>query len=301
MHVDAIIIGGSFAGLSAAIYLARARRSVLIIDAGKPRNRFAAQSHGFFAQDGSSPEVMIRTAREQVAAYPKVTFVDGFAVDAGKEDARLMVALDDGAVHTSDRLLLAFGVSDVLPKIEGLSDRWGQSVIHCPYCHGYEFSDRQLGVLQLSPVSQHQALLISEWGPTTFFLNGGNLPEEAVLEQFRKRNIVVESRAVTALLGPGSDLTHVQMDDGNRLELDALYIGPKHYLTSGIAEQIGCTLNQGPFGPSIAVDDMKMTSVANVYAAGDITRGGGHTVTFASSDGVMAGLAIHRSLAFGDK
>lgn len=299
MHFDAIIIGGSFAGLSAAIYLARARRSVLVIDAGKPRNRFAAQSHGFFALDGSNPGAMITMAREQVGVYPTVTFIDGVAADAWKEDGRLVVALEDGAVHSSDRLLLAFGVSDVLPKIAGLAERWGRSVIHCPYCHGYEFSDRQLGVLQLSPVSQHQALLISEWGPTTFLLNGGAAPDDAVLAQFSKRGITVENRSIEALVGPGADLSHVQLSDGAMLPLDALYIGPQQYLTSGIAEQIGCTLNQGPFGPSIAVDDMKMTSVPDVYAAGDITKGGGHTLTFASADGVMAGLAIHRSLAFG--
>lgn len=299
MHLDAIIIGGSFAGLSAAIYLARARRSVLVIDAGKPRNRFAAHSHGFFAQDGSSPAAMIKTAREQVGAYPTVTFIDGVAADAWKEGGRIMVALDDGAVHSSARLLLAFGVSDVLPEIAGLAERWGKSVLHCPYCHGYEFSERQLGVLQLSPVSQHQALLISEWGPTTYFLNGGAAPEDAVLEQFKKRGIAVESRSIKALAGPGADLSQVQLSDGATVALDALYIGPQQYFTSAIAEQIGCKLNQGPFGPSIAVDDVKRTSVSDVYAAGDITRGGGHTVAFASADGVMAGLAIHRSLAFG--
>ena len=298
-HYDAIIIGGSFAGLSAAVYLARARRSVLVIDAGQPRNRFAAQSHGFFAQDGSSPKAMIQTAREQVAAYPTVTFTDGVAADAWKEDGRLTVALEDGTLHSGARLLLAFGLSDVLPDIPGLAERWGQSVIHCPYCHGYEFSDKKLGVLQLSPVSQHQALLIAQWGPTTFFLNGGPTPEDGVLQQFRQHGVVIKNRSIAALVGSGKNLSQVELDDGDTLPLDALYIGPKHYLNSPIAEQIGCELNDGPFGPSIAVDDMKMTSVPDVFAAGDIARGGGHTVTFASSDGVMAGLAIHRSLAFG--
>ena len=299
MHFDAIIIGGSFAGLSAAIYLARARRSVLVIDAGKPRNRFAPQSHGFFGQDGSSPAAMIRTAREQVGAYPTVTFVTGVVADASKDDGRLLVALEDGAVHSGSRLLLAFGVSDVLPKIAGLAERWGQSVLHCPYCHGYEFSERRLGVLQLSPMSQHQALLISEWGPTTFFLNGGSAPQDDVLEQFDQRGIAIESRSIGALLGPGTDLSHVQLSDGTRLALDALYIGPQQYLNSPIAGQIGCKLEESPFGPFIAVDDLKMTSVPDVYAAGDITKGGGHTVTFASADGVTAGVAIHRSLVFG--
>lgn len=299
MQYDVIIIGGSFAGLSAAIYLARARRSVLVIDAGQPRNRFSDQSHGFFAQDGSSPKAMIQTAREQVAAYPTTTFIDGVAADAWKEDGRLVVVLEDGTMHSSARLLLAFGVSDVLPDIPGLAERWGQSVIHCPYCHGYEFSDKKLGVLQLSPVSQHQALLIAQWGPTTFFLNGGEVHEDAVLQQFKQHGVVVETRSIAALVGAGRDLSQLRLDGGDTLPLDALYIGPKHDLNSPIAEQIGCKLNDGPFGPSIAVDDMKMTSLPDVFAAGDIARGGGHTVTFASADGVMAGLAIHRSLAFG--
>jgi thioredoxin reductase len=172
-------------------------------------------------------------------------------------------------------------------------------VIHCPYCHGYEFSGQKLGVLQLSPASQHQALLISEWGPTTFFLNGGAAPEEAVLERIKHRRVAIESRSIEALVGSGTDLSHVRFGDGATRPLEALYIGPRQYLTSPIAEQIGCKLNDGPFGPSIVVDDLKMTSVPDVFAAGDITKGGGHKVTFASADGVMAGLAIHRSLAFG--
>jgi len=299
MKHDVIIIGGSFAGLSAAIYLARARRSVCIIDAGKPRNRFAKESHGFFTQDGSSPHAMIATAREQVGAYPGVTFIDGAAVDAWTEDGGISVALDTGEVHTSAKLLLAFGVSDILPKIPGLEERWGHSVIHCPYCHGYEFSGQRLGVLQLSPVSQHQALLISEWGPTTFFLNGGAAPEEAVLQQLTQRGVSIESRSIQALAGAGTEITKIQFADGATQPLEALYIGPSQYLNSPIAEQLGCKINEGPFGPFMEVDDMKMTNVPDVYAAGDITKGGGHTVTFASADGVMAGLAIHRALAFG--
>ena len=240
---------------------------------------------------------MIQTAREQVAAYPTITFIGGVAVDALKEDGCLTVVHENGNIHSAAKLLLAFGLSDVLPDISGLAERWGQSVIHCPYCYGYEFSDKKLGVLQLSPVSQHQALLIAQWGPTTFFLNGGATPEDAVLQQFKQHGVEVETRSITELVGADRDLSQLRLDDGDTLPLDALYIGQKHYLNSSVAEQIGCKLSDGPFSPSIAVDDMKMTSVPDVFAAGDIVRGGGHTVTFASADGVMAGLAIHRSLA----
>jgi thioredoxin reductase len=299
MQYDVIILGGSFAGLSAAIYLARARRSVCIVDSGKPRNRFADHSHGFFAHDGSRPQDMINVARAQVTAYPSVTTINGEAVDAWRDDSGITIALDSGAVHTSSKLLLAFGVSDILPSIDGLADRWGKSVLHCPYCHGYEFSGQQLGVLQLSPLSAHQAMLISEWGPTTFFLNDGAAPDEATLNQLLERNVSIESRPVRALAGDGPRLTTIQLEDGTAQPLDALFIGPSQYLNSPIAEQLGCELTEGPLGVFIKVDEMKATSIPNVFAAGDVTRGGGHTVAFASADGVMAGLALHRALVFG--
>ncbi len=178
MHHDVIIVGGSFAGLSAAMYLARARKRVCVLDTGEPRNRFAARSHGFFAQDGSEPQVMLETMRRQVAAYPTVHFLQDAAVDAQAEDGMFSVALRSGALLTGKRLLLAFGISDEMPKTPGLAERWGTSVLHCPYCHGYEFADRQLGVLNTSPMSHHQAVLIGEWGPTTLYLDGGELDRE---------------------------------------------------------------------------------------------------------------------------
>jgi thioredoxin reductase len=167
MHHDAIVIGGSFAGLSAAMYIARARRSVCVIDTGAPRNRFATQSHGFLAQDGSEPGAMLATARSQVAEYPTATFIDGEAVSAATTPHGFSVALATGEVRESARLVLAFGISDELPAIPGLVERWGKSVLHCPYCHGFEFSGQRLGVLNVSPMSIHQAMLIAEWGPTT--------------------------------------------------------------------------------------------------------------------------------------
>lgn len=180
-HHDAIIIGGSFAGLTAATYIARGRRSVQVIDAGKPRNRFAEHSHGFFAQDGSNPAAMLETARAQVQAYPAVALTQGKAIGGAGELDDFSIQLDTGETVHGRRLIFAFGISDELPDVPGLAERWGNSVIHCPYCHGYEFSGRQLGVLNLSPVSVHQAMLIAEWGPTTFYLNGRDEPDAATL------------------------------------------------------------------------------------------------------------------------
>ncbi|WP_218191975.1 NAD(P)/FAD-dependent oxidoreductase [Pseudomonas sp. M30-35] len=172
MNSDAIVIGGSFAGLSAAIYIARARRTVCVIDSGAPRNRFAGASHGFFGQDGQPPQAMISAAKQQLANYPNARLINGYATAAEQMSERFTVQLASGEVLRATKLVLAFGVSDVLPEIPGLASCWGVSLLHCPYCHGYEFANKRLGVLYAGPGSYRHATLISEWGPTTLYLNG---------------------------------------------------------------------------------------------------------------------------------
>jgi len=297
MRYDAIIIGGSFAGLSAALYLGRARRTVCVLDTAKPRNRFTDASHGQFGYDGSNPLMMLVAMREQVAAYPTIEFRDQAAFNAVRGREGFIVTLANGDELNSARLLLAFGIVDQLPDIPGVAERWGHSVIHCPYCHGYEFSDGRLGVLNLSPLSPHQASLIPEWGPTTFFLNGGTI-DPSVEADLARRGVVVEPAKVEGLVGEGKHLSVVRLAGGREVPLDALYIGPSYHFSSDIAERLGCAIETGPLGPIVTVDGMKATNVVDVYAAGDITRVG-HTVTFACGDGVMAALAIHRSLVFG--
>lgn len=298
MDHDAVVVGGSFAGLSAALYIARARRSVCVIDAGAPRNRFAEHSHGFFGHDGSAPGEMLSTARAQLAAYPTVTFVEGRAASATANGEGFSVELATGEKLAASRLVLAFGISDELPDLPGLRERWGSSVIHCPYCHGYEFSGQQLGVLNVSPMSVHQALLISEWGPTTFYLNGGIEPEAEELAKLRARGISIEPAEVRALQGEGTALSAIELADGRTSDVRALYVAPRNRLNSDLAEQLGCGIDEGPYGQVIRTDPMKATTLPNVFAAGDITRSA-HTVTFACADGVAAGVSVHRSLVFG--
>lgn len=297
MRRDAIIIGGSFAGLSAATYLARGRRSVAIIDSGFPRNRFAAHSHGFLTHDGDIPATILDSARAQVTAYPTVTFIHGVAASAERSDDGFSVTLGKGEVIESRRLILAFGISDLLPDIPGLAERWGTSVLHCPYCHGYEFSGQQLGVLYLSPNSIHQAMLIAEWGPTTYFLNGASTLDEATLAELHRHNVTIEPRPVRALHGAARSLHSIELADGTAVNVEALFIGAPTRLNSDIAQQLGCELEDGPVGKFIRTDGTKMTTVAGVFAAGDITRGA-HTIAWATADGVTAGMAVHRSLVF---
>jgi thioredoxin reductase/SAM-dependent methyltransferase len=297
MHYDVIVVGGSFAGLASALYLARARRTVRVIDSGLPRNRFAAHSHGFLTQDGRAPADILTDARAQVAAYPTVQFISGNASSAESTATGFAVTLASGERMTSDRLVLAFGVTDELPALPGLAARWGHTVLHCPYCHGYEVRGQALGVLASSPMSVHQAQLVAEWGPTTFFLNGIEPLDAEVLTSLALPGVTIEDVPVAALEGEGTSLSHVCLDDGRIVPLDALFIGAPTRLNSPIAEQLGCAIGDGMSGPMITVDAFQQTTVPGVFAAGDIARAG-HSVSWAVADGVMAGVAAHRSLVF---
>jgi thioredoxin reductase len=297
MHHDAIVIGGSFAGLSAATYIARARRSVRVIDAGAPRNRFAAHSHGFFAQDGQEPHSMIATARAQLASYPNAILSHGTVADARVTPHGFQVALESGETFEAAKLVLAFGVSDVLPQHPGLAERWGKSVLHCPYCHGYEVAGARLGVLYSAERSVHQAMLIAEWGPTTLLLDGHAIPDPSTCGKLAERGIAIEPAPLQTLEGASTSLSSLVLSDGRRIAMDALFIAAPTRLNSDLAKRLGCAIDDGPFGPLIRTGPDKMTTVPGVYAAGDIARAP-HSVTWAASDGVTAGVFLHQSLVF---
>ncbi|MBW5807006.1 FAD-binding protein [Burkholderia sp. COPS] len=298
-HHEVIVIGGSFAGLSAAMQLARARRRVLVIDAGRPRNRFAAHAHGFFGQDGKPPAQIVEEAAAQLAAYPTVRRIAGDARTAERDaDGRFHVTLADGSRASADRLILATGIRDELPALPGLAERWGVSVLHCPYCHGYEVSGRRLGVLATHPLSVHQAILIPDWGPTTWFTQGvveANHEEAALLDA---RGVRIERSPVVEILGDAPRIEALRLADGQVVPVDALFVGARTAMASDLAQQLGCAFDDGPLGPVVRVDAGKETSVAGVFAAGDASTPMSNA-TFASASGAMAGVAAHRSLIVG--
>lgn len=296
MSHDVIVVGGGFAGLSAAMQLARARRRVLLIDAGLPRNRFADASHGFLGQDGKAPAAILRDAGCQVAAYPTVEIVRGEARAAARDaDGGFTVEISGGRVAQAQRLVLATGVADTLPDIPGLTERWGATVLHCPYCHGYEVRDRPLGVLANHPMAAHQAAMLPDWGPTTLFTQGRFEPDAEQLPHLARRGVAIERRPIVALLGDAPALEAVRLDDGRVLPVNALFVAPSTRMASPLAEQLGCLFDDGPLGPVIRTDEWKATSVPGVYAAGDAARTM-HNATLASADGVMAGVGAHQSL-----
>lgn len=297
MQLDAIVVGGGFAGLSAATYLARARRNVCVIDTRQPRNRFADASHGFLGQDGSDPRAILSTARSQLAAYASVRLIEGEAVDAQAMGDGFSVTLANGERLETRKLILAFGYRDGLPEIPGVQERWGKTVLHCPYCHGIEFADRQLGVLHRTPMSVHQACLVAEWGPTTLYLNGAGIDADSEA-RLAARGIRIEPARVTALEGERMALEAVVLEDGRKIAIDALYISPRSCFSSPLAEQLGAAIDNGPLGPLIRTDADKMTTVPGLFAAGDIARAP-HGVSWAVADGATAGVAAHRMLVFG--
>lgn len=294
MTHDVIILGGSYAGLSAGLQLARARRSVLVIDTGLRRNRFAATSHGFLTQDGSAPAEIAAEARSQLMEYRSVEWLQTAATSAERVQDGFKVALQQGPDVTGKRLVLATGVTDVLPDLDGLAERWGRSVFHCPYCHGYELDQGRIGVLATSPLSMHQALMLPDWGPTTFFLNGAFEPDADQLQQLAWRNVTVEHGLIDRIEG---DRVDVVMKDGRVLPMDGLFTTTRTVVSAPFAEQLGCALDDGPLGRYIRTDAMKATTVPGVFACGDAARPTG-SVALAVGDGAMAGAATHRSLMF---
>jgi thioredoxin reductase len=294
---DVIVVGGSFAGLASALQLARARRRVLVVDAGRPRNRFAHESHGFLGQDGRSPAAIVATARAEVLKYPTARFLAGEATDARADGDDFVLSLAQGADVRARRLVLATGIADELPALPGLQERWGATVLHCPYCHGYEAADGRLGVLAVGEASVHQALLLPDWsGDVTLFVNGTFEPTEEHRARLALRGVRVEERRVESLAGDAPALAGVRLAGGETVPLDALFTAPRTRPASPLAERLGCAFDEGPFGPVVRTDARKETTVPGVYAAGDLARER-HTATWAAADGVMAGMSAHQSLA----
>ena len=296
---DVVIIGGSWAGLAAAMQLGRARRRVLVVDAGRPRNRFARSAHGFLGQDGRAPKDILETFRDQVLAYPTVRFQSGEAKEArGSVVEGFEIELSSGGRIGARRLILATGVVDELPNFPGLAERWGSTVLHCPYCHGYEVADERIGVLATSEKSVHQALLLPDWSDSvTLFTNGTPPPDVEQEAALAARGVGVETRLVTALVGDAPGLRGVRLEDGEVVALDALFTGSRTRMASTLAATLGCAFDEGVFGPIVRTDARKETSVPGVYCAGDAAREP-HTATWAAADGVTAGVSAHQSLAF---
>lgn len=290
---DVIVIGGSYAGMAAALQLARARRTVLVIDAGQRRNRFASHSHGFLGQDGVDPAIIWTEARRQLLAYPDVRWIEGTAgtTTGRKDDFR--IATEVGDAFAGRRILLATGVIDRLPGIPGLAERWGRAVFHCPYCHGYELDRGRIGVIATGPMSIHQAQLLPEWGAVTFLTNGALTLEPAQRDDLRKRGVAIVETPLARIVGTAD----VELRDGRVLPFAGLFTATRTEPAGPLAEAAGCAMIETPMGRQIQTADSKETSIPGIFACGDVARTP-HSVSLAVGDGAWAGAQLHRSLVW---
>jgi thioredoxin reductase len=297
MH-DVLIIGGSYAGLAAALQLGRARRRVLVLDAGQRRNRFVAHSHGFLGHDGASPEEIWAKGKAEVLAYSTVEWRDEAVTQLRRASGGFVVHTASGD-YEGRRLIVATGVVDQPPTIPGVAERWGKSVFHCPYCDGYELARGSLGVLATTPASIHYAQIVAEWsapGDTTLFLDERFEPSPEQLAELATHRIAIERAKVVGAEGAERGIA-LRLQDGRTRSLAALFVMPNTYLPGAFAEQLGCAVEQGPTGPFFKTDESKETTVLGVFACGDAALAKA-SVSFAVADGVRAGIGAHQSLVF---
>lgn len=295
MTEDAIIIGGGFAGLSAAMQLARARRRITILDTGEPRNRFAAHSHGFLAQDGRPGGDILADARRQLAAYGTVTFRDAPAERLEGEKDAFSVITGDGGRLDARRVLLATGFEDRLPAIPGLAERWGKTVLHCPYCHGYEVGGGEVGVLARTAEAARFAAVVADWGNVTLFTNMTPEPDDEALAVLAQRNVKLRPGRVTAIADGPDGMLSVETGPGIPTLVKALFVMPEARVRSTIPADRGLELKETPVGAILDTDNTGQTSLPGLYAAGDIALGAAN-ISLASANGVKTGVFLHHSL-----
>ncbi|MFT4282539.1 FAD-dependent oxidoreductase [Microbacterium sp.] len=296
---DAVVIGGGIAGLSAAQMLGRARRRTLVIDGGSPRNRFAAHMHGVLGHDGVDPAELLRRGREEVAAYG-VVVVDGSVTTVIDDGDRMRIIRDDGTIDHARAVVIASGIRDVLPEVEGLAALWGRSVLHCPYCHGWEVAERRLGVLATSPTSIHQIELVRQWSDdvTAFTADAGHLDSETMARLIARGIRVVTAPARALVTGDSGALTAVRDVNGTEHPLDALFVAPTPAPDLAFVDGLHLTRADGPGSP-LAVDALGSTSHPRVWAAGNTTAPYGN-VPLSMGAGSMAGAAVNAALVAED-
>jgi thioredoxin reductase len=291
MQYDVIVIGGSYAGMAAALQLVRARRTVLVIDAGERRNRFASRSHGFLGQDGVDPREIAGIARRQLEAYPTLSWLEGRAEAISGHVDGFTVNDANGESHRGRRILLAIGVADHLPPVIGLAERWGKAVFHCPYCHGYELGKGRIGVIGTGSMSAHQAQFLTEWGEVTLLVNQALALSIEARSDLESRGVAIEDVPIDRIEGNAD----VRMADGRLLPFAGLFAAPRCIPSTSVAEATGCAIEETPMGLQVRTDAENKTSVPGIFACGDVARVP-HSVSLAVGNGAMAGVQLHRSL-----
>ncbi|CAL9373030.1 NAD(P)/FAD-dependent oxidoreductase [Streptomyces sp. enrichment culture] len=297
---EVIVVGGGAAGLSAALVLGRARRRVLVVDAGEPRNAPSSHMQGYLGRDGVSPAEFLAAGREEIARYG-VDLVRDRVVDASR-DGDFTVVLATGRTVRARRLVVATGLKDELPPVDGIAERFGRDVLHCPYCHGWEVRDQAFGVLATSAMSVHQALMVTQWSKdVTLFLH--EVAESELSEQDVRRlgaaGVTVVTGPVAGLVTEDDRLTGVRLEDGTTYERQVLFVAPRAVPQTELFVKLGAEMNETPFGSYPVIDERGLTSVPGLWAAGNAS-GFAEQVINAASRGYRAGATINGELLMAD-
>jgi len=294
---EVVIIGGGAAGLSAALVLARARRAVLVVDAGAPRNAPASHMHGYLTRDGIPPAELLAAGRHEVKSYG-ADIIAGIAADLVPDDrGGFWALLADGQRISARRVLVTTGLVDELPDIPGLRDRWARDVLHCPYCHGYEVRDRKLGVLGGTAGAVRYAQVVRQWTHDLVYFTPPNTLTADERNQLLARAIgIVEGTIEQLVIDDTDQLRGIQMYDGCVIPRDALFVPPHFVPNSNLLVGLGCDVDANAW---VTVDNTGRTSVPGVWAAGNVIDPRAQVITAAGA-GSAAAIALNADLVEDD-
>ncbi|MCU6500246.1 NAD(P)/FAD-dependent oxidoreductase [Rugamonas sp. A1-17] len=293
---DVIIIGGSFAGLAAALQLGRARRKVIVLDTCRPRNRFAGRSHGVLGHDHKPPLDILDEARQQLARYPTIRLVNAGAESVSGAIDDFCVVTDDNEQLKARRLILSYGVVDEMPDVPGFAENWGTSVIPCPYCDGFEVADQHWGLVWSGPQSMNQVRLFHDWTDRlTVFGDGHDIPSDIRADLAGRQVALVDGR-ITEIARRGSHGATIKIDTGPDVAVDVLFAHPRTRPSASLHDALGLATINTPTGIALKTDERRETSTPGIYAAGDLANPGTPSVTTATWQGVMAGIFAQQSM-----
>ena len=292
-NYEVIIIGGSYSGLSAGMALGRSLRKTLIIDSGKPCNIQTSHSHNFITQDGKTPKEISSSARAQVEKYNSIKFYSGIAISGARKGNGFEVRTDSGDVFQAKKLVFATGVRDIMPAIKGFAECWGISVIHCPYCHGYEVRNEKTGILGNGEIIFEFSKMINHWTKDlTLFTNGKSVLTNEQTDKLKKHNIKIFETEIDVFEQSNGQIENVVFKDRSKISMKVIYAKIPFEQHCDIPKQLGCELNEQGL---IKIDAFQKTTVPGVFACGDnsfMMR----SVANAVAMGTLAGAMVNKEI-----